>query len=180
VEHAQAMLIASELPGSLWGEAVMHATWLKNRVSTCALPNKTPFEAATGQKPNLGNIHEFSCQAFVHISAISKLDAKSAECRWVGFDSNSLGHRIYWPESGHISIERDVRFILESNVVLPEGESIPVVQNNEQQSAKMQETKLTATHQPQKLSSPNPLHNFEPEPATGRGHRTAKPSDYVL
>jgi hypothetical protein len=130
------MLIASELPRSLWGEAVMHATWLKNHVSIQALPNKTPFEATTSQKPNLATIREFSCQAYVHISAPSKLNAKSTECCWISFDSNSLGHQIYWPESGHVSVEWDMRFVPETNIVLPEGENTPVVQNNESLLAK--------------------------------------------
>jgi hypothetical protein len=91
VEHAQAMLIAANLPGSLWGEAIMHATWLKNHVSTCALPSKTPFEITTGKKPNLANIREFGCKVFVHTNTTSKLNPKSIKCQWIGFDSNSLG-----------------------------------------------------------------------------------------
>jgi hypothetical protein len=91
IEHAQAMLIAANLPGTLWGEAIMHTTWLKNHVSTRALPSKTPFEiATTGKKPNLVNIREFGCKVFVHTNTTSKLNPKSTECQWISFDSNSL------------------------------------------------------------------------------------------
>jgi hypothetical protein len=59
------MLIAVGLPKYLWGEAIKHAVWLKDRTSTCALPNKTPFEAATDEKPDLSDIHEFGCKPWV-------------------------------------------------------------------------------------------------------------------
>ena len=35
VERVHAMMHASSMPKSLWGEAVMHATWVKNHTSTC-------------------------------------------------------------------------------------------------------------------------------------------------
>ncbi|KAJ3002694.1 hypothetical protein NUW54_g5708 [Trametes sanguinea] len=48
MEKVRAMLITSGMPRYLWGEAVMHATWLKNRTSTKALGGRTPYEAVTG------------------------------------------------------------------------------------------------------------------------------------
>jgi hypothetical protein len=62
------MLLADELPGSLWGEAIIHMTWLKNHTSTHALLHKTPFEAATNKSPNLANIHEFGCKVYIYTS----------------------------------------------------------------------------------------------------------------
>jgi hypothetical protein len=50
------MLHASGLPKNLWGEAVMHAVYLKNCTSTRTLKNKTPFEMLTGKKPNIANL----------------------------------------------------------------------------------------------------------------------------
>jgi hypothetical protein len=52
------MLHASDLPKSLWAEVAMHAVWLKNRLSTRALLNKTPYEALTRKKPDLSGLHE--------------------------------------------------------------------------------------------------------------------------
>ena len=46
LERTRAFLHSSGLPKFLWGEAVKHAIWLKNRMPTCALPiSKTPFNA---------------------------------------------------------------------------------------------------------------------------------------
>jgi len=42
IELARAMLIAKNLPKYLWAEAVSHAAYLRNRVSTRALKDTTP------------------------------------------------------------------------------------------------------------------------------------------
>jgi hypothetical protein len=71
------MLHASGLPKNLWGEAVMHAVYLKNRTSTRTLEGKTPFEMLTGKKPNIANLHEFGTKVWVHDTCSSKLDGRS-------------------------------------------------------------------------------------------------------
>jgi len=53
MEKVRAMLIASGLSIFLWGEALFHACYLKNQMSTKALNGRTPFEAVTGKVPDL-------------------------------------------------------------------------------------------------------------------------------
>jgi hypothetical protein len=53
------MLYHSGLPKFPWGEAILHAAWLKNRTSTRALKNLTTFEALSGKKPNLSKFPEW-------------------------------------------------------------------------------------------------------------------------
>jgi transposase InsO family protein len=48
LEQIHAFMHTSGLPKSLWGEALRHATWLKNRMATHSLNGKTPFEALHG------------------------------------------------------------------------------------------------------------------------------------
>ena len=68
------MLHASSLLKSLWGEAMMHATWLKNRSSTRRLGNKMPYEVLYSKKPNLEKLPVWGCQVKVHNVTGSKLD----------------------------------------------------------------------------------------------------------
>ena len=44
MEKVWAMLWAVGLPCNLWGEAILHATYLKNHMSTKALNGCTPYE----------------------------------------------------------------------------------------------------------------------------------------
>jgi len=73
IERVHAMMHASSLPKNLWGEAVMHATWVKNHTSTRCLGKKTPYEMLYQRKPNLENIPVWGCVK-VHDTSGTKLD----------------------------------------------------------------------------------------------------------
>jgi len=95
VECARAMMIAAGLPKSLWGEAIRHSVWLRNRAPTRALPwLKTPIEVATGNKPDLSLLREWGATAWVRQLDTGKLDPRAEEGRFVGFDEESKGYRI--------------------------------------------------------------------------------------
>jgi hypothetical protein len=107
-----AMLHASGLPKNLWGEAIQHTMWLKNRTSTRVLSNVTPFECLYGEKPNLGGVLEWGQRIWVHDNTGSKLDVWANEAQWVGYDSDSMHtHRVYWLGKNSISVERDIKFV---------------------------------------------------------------------
>ena len=53
VEHIQAFTHSSGLPKFLWGKALHHETWLKNRTATCALNGRTLYQALFGCAPDL-------------------------------------------------------------------------------------------------------------------------------
>ena len=128
-ECVQAMLHASSLPKSLWGEAMMHATWLKNRSSTCRLGNKTPYEVLYNKKPDLQKLPVWGCQVKVHDITGSKLDMRARDGHWVGFDLELDGHRIYCVDRRTVGIEQSVVFERRLDVTIstsvsaqPEGE----------------------------------------------------------
>jgi hypothetical protein len=78
VEKVRAMLHESSLPKTLWGEAVRHAVWLKNHTPTKALNRGTPFEAATGKKPDLNKACPWGSKVWVQTESGDKLGG------WVG------------------------------------------------------------------------------------------------
>ena len=71
------MLHASQLPKFLWGEAVKHAIYLKNRTLTKALNGITPYEVFYGRKLNLAGLHKFGDKVWVHTTTSLKLDGRS-------------------------------------------------------------------------------------------------------
>ncbi|KAF9556270.1 hypothetical protein CPC08DRAFT_641748, partial [Agrocybe pediades] len=97
------MLHESGLPKFLWGEAVQHAVYIKNRTWTRALPDTTPYEILHKSKPDMSNMHPWGCKVWVHDTGGSKLDGRAKEGRWVGFDEESHGHRIYWAEKRSVT-----------------------------------------------------------------------------
>ena len=111
LERTRAFLHSSGLPKFLWGEAVKHAVWLKNRTPTRALPiGKTPFEMLYGKKPNLAGLREWGAKVWVHDTSGTKLDGRSRIGRWIGFEEASNAHRIYWPDNRSVTVERSIKF----------------------------------------------------------------------
>ena len=75
LERMQALLHASKLPKKLWGEAITHMVWLKNRTPTCTLPDKkTPYEMLNKKKPSLAGLHEWGESVWVHNMQGNKLE----------------------------------------------------------------------------------------------------------
>ena len=104
-EKIHALLYSASLPQNLWGEALRHATWLKNQMSTRALGGITPWQALYGSPPNLNGLKRFGKVVWVHDDDGSMLDPRAREGHWLGFNIESCGHRIYWPASKTVSVE---------------------------------------------------------------------------
>jgi transposase InsO family protein len=85
----RALLFAKNLPLRLWGEALSHAVFLKNRSPTRSLPSSTPFQVWFGFPPNLSDLHVFGCvlHVFLPEDHHSKLDSHSLRATFTGFTS---------------------------------------------------------------------------------------------
>ena len=147
LERVRAMLHASGMPRFLWGEAVNHAIYLKNRTSTRALDNKTPFEMVYGKKPDLSRLPEFGAKVWVHDPDGSKLDGRAQEGHWVGFDEVSSGHRIYIQGKRTIAVERSVTLDRDDNLVPIPGDLL-FEGEQEENNQSSPENLNPNTHQP--------------------------------
>ena len=110
LERIRALGHVSGLPQKLWGEALRHATWLKNQTATRTLDGKTPFEALYRTPPDLSEVRRWGCKVWVHDDTGSKLDVHAHEARWLGFDVDSRSHRVYWPKTDLVTAEWNVYF----------------------------------------------------------------------
>ncbi|PSR87021.1 hypothetical protein PHLCEN_2v5279 [Hermanssonia centrifuga] len=196
ITKVQALLLDSGLPKALWGEAAMHAVFLKNRSPTRALSDTTPHEAFLKRKPNLAELHRWGSQMSVHDPSRTKLEARASVGHWVGFDEQSHAHHVYWLHRRSVTVERSLRFDdtvdpvfadvpLEGERALedpggPDSTGTPT--NTSNRPKNHQETAETS---PEPLISPSPGSPdvlgpiFEEIPSEGRGKHVRKPSDYV-
>ena len=85
---------------------------------------KTPYKMQHGKKPYLAGIQEFGTAAYMKDLDAGKLDPKARVGRFVGYNSESKGYRIYWPKQKSISVERDVVF--NANNVTLEDKNVPI------------------------------------------------------
>uniref|UniRef100_H3H9I1 Integrase catalytic domain-containing protein n=1 Tax=Phytophthora ramorum TaxID=164328 RepID=H3H9I1_PHYRM len=108
VECARCMLEHAGLPKTYWGEAVMTATFLRNRCPTRAISHdKSPHQVWTGKKPLLANLKVFGCHAYVHVPKAkrTKFDARSVRCRFLGYSEHEKAYRFEELESSRVLIE---------------------------------------------------------------------------
>ncbi|CAK1588349.1 unnamed protein product [Parnassius mnemosyne] len=108
-EKARALLLDSQFPKELWGEALRYAVYVNNRSPTASL-NVTPFEMWEGRRPNVPNFRIFGSSASAHIpqKLRMKLDPRGVKLKMVGYAPG--GYRLWDANERKIRIERNVLF----------------------------------------------------------------------
>ena len=149
IEKVWSLLHMAGLPQSLWGEAIRQLTWLKNRTSMWALGSKMPWQALYRSPPNLSGLKHFGETVWVHNPTGSKLDLHACKGHWIGFNIESHGHHVYWPNNKLVSVECNVYFAAAEQL---EGECMDVP--TLQKSSKPLATPLPAPM----VSAPPPQH----------------------
>ncbi|RVW64351.1 Retrovirus-related Pol polyprotein from transposon TNT 1-94 [Vitis vinifera] len=117
MEVARSLMIASNVPKQLWGEAVLTATYLINRMPSRILQFKTPCQILLAAYPSARIISSipikvFGCTAFVHIhkSQRSKLDPTTTKCIFLEYLPNQKGYKCYSPTIKKFYTSMDVTF----------------------------------------------------------------------
>lgn len=112
VEMTRSYFKEKELPAMLWGEAVRQSVYVLNRLPTQALSNQTPYEAWSGNKPNLGHLRVFGCLAHMKIPNVytKKLDDRSMQVINLGSEPGTKAYRLFDPIRKRIFVSRDVVF----------------------------------------------------------------------
>jgi len=112
MDRVRTILIESQLPLSLWAEAVEYAIYTKNRSPTTVLKSKTPYEAFWGKKPNISNLRVFGSQCYVHNDSPTrrKLDARAFPAIFIGYSTTSKAWRYYVPLRRKTGTSRNIIF----------------------------------------------------------------------
>jgi hypothetical protein len=95
VECVHALLHASGLPCTLWGEAVHHVIWLMNWTLMKGVEGMMPYEAAFNKKPDLREVWEWGEKVWVHIEGGNKLGGHVRVGHWMGYEEQSEGIWVY-------------------------------------------------------------------------------------
>ena len=83
-----------------------------NRCPTKVVEGKTPYEAWSGNKPNISHLRVFGCEAFSYIvfGRRKKLDQRAEKYIFVDYDNHHRVYRLYSPSFRGVFISRDVKF----------------------------------------------------------------------
>ena len=77
-----------------WGDAVVCATYLRNRSPSNALDKKTPHEMWFGHLPPVRHLRVFgsTCYALIPKEQRNKLGARSKKCIFLGYEEYSKAY----------------------------------------------------------------------------------------
>ena len=112
VEAVRSMFIDANVPQKFWVEALQTAVYVRNRSPSKAVSGKTPYEAWTGERPNVDHLRIFGCRAYAHVAKDErkKLDSKARKCILLGYGIETKGYRLYNMENSRVFYSRDVKF----------------------------------------------------------------------
>jgi hypothetical protein len=112
VGAVRAMLHDQGLPLFLWAEACYTAVYLQNRSPHRALGDKTPEEAFSRKKPEVGHFRIFGCLTYSHVPSEKRtnLEPTTEKGIFLGYRETSKALCIYIPSLRKIVLKRDVRF----------------------------------------------------------------------
>ena len=93
-EMINSMLNSSGLPHNLWGEALLTANFILNRIPF-KNSNKSPYEVWKGRLPSYKMIKIWGCLAkvLIHLPKRTKLGPKTIDCVFIGFANASAAYR---------------------------------------------------------------------------------------
>jgi hypothetical protein len=117
LEVTRTLLFSYNVPSHYWGEAVLTAAFLLNRMPSRILSFKTPIENLTKYYPHTKLVNNiplkiFGCTAFVHIHSQnrSKIGPRAVKTIFIGYSSTQKGFKCFDPKTRKFYISYDVTF----------------------------------------------------------------------
>ena len=113
LETARSLLLSSSVPNQFWGEAVLTAVNLINKIPSSITSGISPFQKLYGRCPDYSFLRVFGCTCFVlrpHVER-DKLSSKSAVCVFLGYGEGQKGYRCFDPTSQKLYVSRHVVFL---------------------------------------------------------------------
>eukprot|EP00252_Welwitschia_mirabilis_P002409 TRINITY_DN1235_c0_g1_i6.p1 TRINITY_DN1235_c0_g1~~TRINITY_DN1235_c0_g1_i6.p1 ORF type:complete len:1428 (+),score=264.56 TRINITY_DN1235_c0_g1_i6:585-4868(+) len=110
LEVARSLMFTMNLPKGYWGDAVMAAAYLINRMPLRVLDYKSPVEVLQGKNSYTVPPRVFGCVCYVHARNVGKLDPRALKCVFVGYSSTQKGYKCYHPPTRKYFVTMDVTF----------------------------------------------------------------------
>ncbi|XP_074304193.1 uncharacterized protein LOC141638914 [Silene latifolia] len=112
VETARSLKLHAHLPAKFWGDCILAATYLINKMPTIVLDWQTPYEVLFSQKPKYEELRVFGCLCYASIplGQSDKFAAKAKKCIMIGYPFGKKGYKVYDLETHKCFFSRDVKF----------------------------------------------------------------------
>ena len=155
LDVARALRFQAHLPLSFWGECVLTAAFLINKLPTPLLGLKSPHEILFGKVPSYSSLRVFGCLCFAkHMNIKHKFDFRAKPHIFVGYPYGTKGYRIYDPSIRRIHVSRDVIFY---ESIFPYRDATTSPQSNDIVITTLEEEHSNSWPTPNSIQIPHPI-----------------------
>ncbi|CAM8962825.1 unnamed protein product [Rhodiola kirilowii] len=115
LEVARTLMFQSRVLDFLWGDCVLTATYIINRLPSSVLNGLTPFEVLFKRKLDYQHMGSFGCLCYMTniLPGKSKLESSVISCIFIGYAFNQKGYKVFDLNNHVTYVSRDVRFVEE-------------------------------------------------------------------
>lgn len=110
LEMTRALKFQSAVPNSFWGDCLLTATYLLNRIPSPVIGNISPYEVLYHEPPSYDTLKIFGCLAFMHQHSSDKLSPRAVPTVFLGYPLLQKGYKLYDIKSNTIHVSRHVVF----------------------------------------------------------------------
>ncbi|CAL1400060.1 unnamed protein product [Linum trigynum] len=113
LDTARALRFHAGLPLRFWGECILTAVYLINRMPLVPIQNKTPYQILLGTLPKYDHLRSLGCLVYAKNNHrhLHKFEARGRPGIFVGYPATQRGYRIFYLEKQEVYTSRDVVFI---------------------------------------------------------------------
>lgn len=104
LDMVRSMMAHAHLPTSFWGDALLTAVYVLNKVPSKSVP-KTPYELWNGRKPSLGDLRPWGSMGHILIPHPNKLDHKTIQSVFVRHSELSKGLVLVYKDVNSLLLE---------------------------------------------------------------------------
>jgi len=112
LEISRALRFHAHLPLKFWGDCVLTATYIINRLPTKVLQNVTPYEKLLKKTPSYNHMKVFGCLAFASNPSKTgdKFQPRGVPCVFLGYPATQKGYKLLNLLTDITFVSRDVVF----------------------------------------------------------------------